>query len=153
MGHGETGLEVLSRDESLALASRSPVGRVALVVGGAPVVVPVNFALFQGDVVFRTSSASKLLAAVVGAVVSFEVDHFEPSTRSGWSVLISGPASEIVDTDVRAAVDRLAIDSWVADSQRYVRIAARVVSGRRLDPEAGGDAGWFTDWDLGMPPG
>lgn len=147
------GLEVVPRDEALRLAATVPLGRVAVIVAGTPVMVPVNFRLLAGDVVFRTASDSKLLAAVTGAVVSFEVDEFDPGSRSGWSVLISGPASEVLDPAERAAADRLEIDSWAGDWDRYVRVASRVVSGRRLRRGAPAAGDWLGDWDVGFQPG
>lgn len=151
MSTDENGLEVIPREEALRLARTKAVGRVALVVTGAPVVVPVNFGVLEEDVVFRTASASKLLAAASGSVISFEVDEFDPAARTGWSVLVSGPAAEIVEEQERAAADALAIESWAGPFDRYVRIASRVVTGRRLRRGATGGHEWFTDWDLGRP--
>jgi nitroimidazol reductase NimA-like FMN-containing flavoprotein (pyridoxamine 5'-phosphate oxidase superfamily) len=124
-------MEVLSRDECLALLRNAALGRVAMIVGGVPVVVPVNFAVLGEDVVFRTGTGSKLVAAVERSPLSFEVDAFDVTARSGWSVLVTGGASEITRPDELAAAAALGLQSWVAGRERYIRIRSEAVSGRR----------------------
>ncbi len=75
--------EVLSRDECLRLMSEVPIGRVAVIVGEVPVVVPVNFSLPGEDIVFRTAPGTKLVAAVSRSAVSFEVDAVKRRARDG----------------------------------------------------------------------
>src|SRR5262249_15027106 len=56
-----TQLEVLDRDECLALLARESLGRLAVVSDdGRPYVFPVNFALDGAAVVFRTDHGTKL---------------------------------------------------------------------------------------------
>jgi nitroimidazol reductase NimA-like FMN-containing flavoprotein (pyridoxamine 5'-phosphate oxidase superfamily) len=126
------GMEVLGRDECLRLIAEAPVGRVAMVVGGVPVVLPVNFALLQGDVVFRTGTGTKLVAAVERSALTLEVDSIDVDTRTGWSVLVTGGASEITRPDELAAAAALDLQSWVPGLGRYIRIRSVAVSGRRL---------------------
>jgi len=125
-------MEVLSREECLDLVRGVPIGRVGMVVGGVPVIVPVNFALLGEDVVFRTGTGSKLIAAVRRSLLSVEVDEVDPVMRTGWSVLITGGASELVRPDEIAAADALGLDSWIPGRRRYIRVRSDSVSGRRL---------------------
>ena len=143
------GLEVLSREACLRLVRLVPVGRVGVVVGGIPVVVPVNFAIWGEDVVFRTGTGDKLVAAVSRNVVTFEVDSVDLGTRSGWSVLLTGGASEITRPDERAAVGELGLESWVPGRGRYIRIRADEVSGRRIVGTGHRGAIPETDWNWG----
>lgn len=143
------GLEVLTREECLTLIRGAPVGRVGVVVGGVPVVVPVNFALLDDDVVFRTGTGAKLVAAVTRSAVSFEVDAVDPLTHSGWSVLITGGASEITRPDQRAAAATLALESWIPGRERYIRIRTESVSGRRLAGRRTGTSIPEPEWDWG----
>jgi nitroimidazol reductase NimA-like FMN-containing flavoprotein (pyridoxamine 5'-phosphate oxidase superfamily) len=83
-------LSVLSRDECLRLLGGVAVGRVGLSIDALPVVLPVNFALFEEDIVFRTVEGTKFHAAAAGAVVAFEADSYEPGGTSGWGVVCSG---------------------------------------------------------------
>lgn len=129
-------LEAIPEDECLRLLSHATLGRVALSIGALPAVLPVNFAMDDGDVVLRTGSGSKLDAALAGSVVAFEVDSYDPVYHTGWSVLLTGVATVVTAKSELDRLDRLPLRPW-ASGQRdhYVRIARQVVSGRRLgDP-------------------
>ncbi len=99
-------------------------------VGGSPHVVPVNFTVDTDDgggVMFRTDQGTKLRAAERGQV-AFEADHYDPATRSGWSVVIHGEAEEVVP-----APTDLPVDPWAGgDKAHWVRIRATTVTGRRV---------------------
>src|SRR4029453_19307331 len=84
-----TGLEVLDHDECLRLLAADEVGRLALVDGGAPVVFPVNYGLDGEAIVFRTAPGTKLAVGPRGPV-AFEVDAFDRTTRTGWSIVATG---------------------------------------------------------------
>jgi nitroimidazol reductase NimA-like FMN-containing flavoprotein (pyridoxamine 5'-phosphate oxidase superfamily) len=142
-------LEVLSRDECLRLMAQVPIGRVAVVVGSIPVVVPVNFALYGDDIVFRTGTGTKLLAALGRSIVSFEADAVDKVNRSGWSVLVTGKATEITRPDELEAVDALGLESWVEHRHHWVRIHCEIVTGRRVRGLRSSPAVPETDWDWG----
>lgn len=128
-----SGMEVLSREASLRLLERVPVGRVVVSEHALPVAFPVNFALLDGDIVFRTSTGSKLGAAVHKAVLAFEADEIDPDLCSGWSVLVQGWASLITRPDELARAEALGLHSWTPTTRgHFVRIHAEMVSGRRL---------------------
>jgi hypothetical protein len=131
------GMEVLSREECLALLAGSPIGRVIVTMSALPAAFPVNFAVHDGDIVFRTGQGTKLQAAVRNAVVAFEVDGFEPFGHTGWSVLVTGRATEITDTSLAAAGEGLALGPWLPTRlAAFVRIGTDMMSGRRLSLEA-----------------
>lgn len=127
----------LSATECLALLRDAAVGRVGTSADALPVVLPVNFVLDDDTVVFRTVPGTKLDAAVAGRVVAFEVDGSDPAHEVGWSVLIRGIAREVTDADELARVRALPLRSWArhGDSDRYVRIQAELVTGRRVVPD------------------
>ena len=128
-----SGMEVLSRETSLRLLEGVPVGRVVVSEHALPVAFPVNFALLGGDIVFRTSTGSKLGAAMNRAVVAFEADCIDPDTCSGWSVLVQGWASLLTRPDELGVAEALGLHSWAPGTRGYfVRIHAEMVSGRRL---------------------
>lgn len=129
------GLEVLGRDDCLALLARCPVGRVVVTEQALPAAFPVNYALLGEDVVFRTRAGSKLEAASAEAVVAFEADEIDPVGETGWSVLIQGWAGLIVDAAELARVDALRVRPWAPGPDfHYVRIRSEIVSGRRVLP-------------------
>ena len=109
------------------------IGRAAVTVGALPAIFPVNFAVLDGDVVFRTGPGTKLDAAVAGAVIAFEIDHFDAFSHTGWSVLVVGTARPITDPGEQARAEHLPLTPW-ADGRRdtFVRIHAAKVTGREL---------------------
>lgn len=134
MALDRNGLEILSREECLRLLATVPVGRVAVSVGALPAILPVNFVVLDGDVVFRTAPGSKLDAAVRNAVVAFEADAVDAVYHTGWSVLVVGVAEEVTDPESLRAVDALPLEPWALDglADHVVRIRTQTISGRRL---------------------
>lgn len=134
MGRDRNGLAVLGRDECLALLRHSDLGRVAVSVGALPAVFPVNYRMLGDDVVFRTGTGSKLHAAVTNAIVAFEVDAVDREHRAGWSVLVTGTASELLDPREIANADGLGLEPWLQGPlSRWVRVRTQMLSGRRLE--------------------
>ena len=127
------GLEVLSWAQCLRLIRRRTIGRVVLSVDSLPAAFPVNYGFLDDDVVFRTAPASKLSAALEGAVVAFQVDRLDPVLQSGWSVLVRGRADVLSDPDDLIRAGRLGLRP-TAPGERpfFVRIRSEMVSGRRF---------------------
>ena len=127
------GLEILSTNECLDLLRSRTFGRVAVQIGDAPAILPVNDALLNDEVVFRTDPGTKLSAALMRTMVAFEVDDTDPITRGGWSVLVVGYSEEIRDRATRARVDALGLEPWVTEGLDFVvHIRTRTITGRRL---------------------
>jgi nitroimidazol reductase NimA-like FMN-containing flavoprotein (pyridoxamine 5'-phosphate oxidase superfamily) len=127
------GLEILTADECRGLLSSHAVGRVAVRIGEAPSILPVTYALLDGDVVFRADPGTKLSAAVMGVMVAFEVDDIDTESRAGSSVLVTGFVEEIRDRATLDRVDALPLEPWVAEGRDFVvRIHTRTITGRRL---------------------
>jgi nitroimidazol reductase NimA-like FMN-containing flavoprotein (pyridoxamine 5'-phosphate oxidase superfamily) len=127
-------MEILSDGECIDLVRQVPVGRIAVTVGALPVIFPVNFAVVDSAVVFRTPEGTKLAAATNGVVVAFEVDSYAVDGRSGWSVMVQGVASEVTDPASLRAVNSALLDAWALDgaADHVVRIELHRVSGRRF---------------------
>lgn len=128
------GLRVLDAQECRLRLEGHPVhvGRVAFVSDGYPVVLPVNYQVIDGDVVFRTGIGSKLDAALRGAPLSFQVDAVDPAWEEGWSVLVKGRAEELTGEALQR-VRRRALRPWGPGTKpRYLRVVAEHVSGRQI---------------------
>ncbi len=125
-------LEVLSRDECLALIARVPVGRLGVSIQALPAILPVNFALLGDRIFIRSVPDTKLDAATAQNVVAFEVDGYDPAGSWGWSVLVRGVASEITDPADLAKVRALPLRAWGFNdaADRFLAIEATLVSGR-----------------------
>ncbi len=134
MTTGTAGLEVLPREECLALLASVHVGRVVFTERALPAIEPVNFALDDGTIVFRVDSESALAAATrCKAVVAFEADHFEEGGRTGWSVTAVGRWRRVEDPDKIARLCRLRVRPWLqGGDDHFVEIELTQVTGRRL---------------------
>ena len=86
---------MLERDECIDLLTHeSFVGRLGLIVDGRPLILPVNYMVDRGTVVFSTAGGTKLNAIVGGADVAFEVESTDRFvTRSGASSCGAVPRS------------------------------------------------------------
>jgi nitroimidazol reductase NimA-like FMN-containing flavoprotein (pyridoxamine 5'-phosphate oxidase superfamily) len=125
--------EVLTVDECWERMRRSSVGRLAFVVDGWPVVLPVNYAIDGTDVMVRSGPGSKLAAARQTSQMSLEVDAIDPVYRSGWSVLVFGLAEDVSHPAEVARLEQLALRSWAATPpMEWIRIRPASVTGRHL---------------------
>lgn len=127
------GLEILPFDECLRLLASVPVGRVGFIADGELIILPVNHVVDGQCVAFRTTYGSKLSAAEGQHLASFEADHYDERTRSGWSVVVTGSA-EVVDAE--ADVQRLScrgLHPWVTAVQHpfWLRIRPTSITGRQ----------------------
>jgi uncharacterized protein len=128
-----SGLEVLTRDESLYLLGTVPVARIGLSMGALPVVLPVNFAIDGEEIVVRTSEGTKLDAAVAHAVVAVQADDFDAMSHTGWSVLVQGTSRLLTLPGEIERAGRLALRPWSGEvGDRFVAITTELVSGRRI---------------------
>ena len=141
------GLEVLPLAQCLSLLRSRPLGRLAYVDAGSPVIVPVNYLMDGHHVVLRTLAGGKLDTAIMGGAVAFQIDDHDPSRGTGWSVLVKGHAELVDDDDDVTREYAQQLDSWAAVDERgdvaWIRIDADEISGRRLRRRdrvpAGGD--------------
>ncbi len=129
-----TGIEMIDRKGCLALLGAEDVGRIAILEGGAPLIVPVNYAMDGEAIVFRTGEGSKLSASR-GGPACFEIDGVDHEHHRGWSVVARGTIEEITRRDgpTFARVQALA-QPWINERSHVVRLAAWSLTGRRVGP-------------------
>lgn len=134
-------IEVLDRAECWRRLASQPVGRIAFVDAGMPHVLPVNFAVDDDTILFRTSSL--FARTPLPAPVSFEVDQYSPDTATGWSIVAHGPLTRVVDPDHVAACERSGLVGWAPGERNHwfrirpSRITGRVVGRRRRNDGQG----------------
>ncbi|MEO3791662.1 pyridoxamine 5'-phosphate oxidase family protein [Nonomuraea sp. B10E15] len=131
-------LEVLDREECLRLIESGGIGRVAFNGSHGPTVLPVNYKLHDGDIVFRTAAGGAmdedLRSGVKGVdiVIAFEIDRIDEVNREGWSVLVQGPAHHVPAEEVADAAGS-GVTPWAGGERLlYVRISPRQITGRRI---------------------
>lgn len=126
-------LEVLGEDECHRLLAGAVIGRLAYTEGALPAIQPVHFTVHRGRVLIPTSAGSKVAAASQGTVVAFEVDDFDPESRTGWNVTVVGHSQVVSAPADVAALDRLGVAGWApADVPCYIAVDTTVVRGRRI---------------------
>ena len=119
--------------ECLDLLHGGIVGRVAVSTALGPRIVPVNYAMYDDAIVFRTSPYSELGSLARGSEAAFEIDHIDYDRHQGWSVVALGrleavPADEL--EDVRKVWEPR---PWAGGVRNlYLKLTWREISGRRL---------------------
>lgn len=131
------GLAVLDREDCMQRLFEAAVGRVAFVLAGRPVVLPVNYVVVERKAVaFRTTQGSKLSTAErEWRTVAFEIDDYDPTSRTGWSVLVQGRMREVLDIIEKHQLDELSLQTW-PDRVRHphwIWISIDRISGRAID--------------------
>ncbi|MDA8359928.1 MAG: pyridoxamine 5'-phosphate oxidase family protein [Actinomycetota bacterium] len=126
-------LEVLEPAECLERLSPGGVGRVVFDEPRGPVALPVNYRLVADAIYFRTGTGSIATVLEQAATVSMEVDHLDESRHEGWSVLVTGTASVVTDSDELARVEAAGVEPWAGGDRHLVgKIPVTVISGRRI---------------------
>ncbi len=134
-------LQTLTRPECLALLAEHQLGRVVVSGGVAqlPLIRPVNYVFDQAteSVVFRTARGSKFHALMQSARACFEIDAFDPHTRTGWSVIVAGITEQVTRPGDLRHLEAALPNSWAAgEKPHWLSIRAWTVSGRRIVPPA-----------------
>jgi nitroimidazol reductase NimA-like FMN-containing flavoprotein (pyridoxamine 5'-phosphate oxidase superfamily) len=137
----------LDQAECLRLISPGGVGRIAFSGRFGPTVLPVNYKLHEGTIVFRTVEDSPtdedLRTGIANAEykVAFEIDDFSMAAREGWSVLIQGALHHVESEAERASVRESGVQPWASGPRDlYLRVIPSRITGRRItrQPAASG---------------
>ena len=107
-------------------------GRVAWNAPEGPQLLPVTYAVYAGDVVFRTSPYGALSQLRRRTNVAFEIDDIDEEHGTGWSVLVLGSAKAVANTDDLARLwSSDVIVPWASGTRNlFIAITARTVTGR-----------------------
>ncbi|MEU7747645.1 pyridoxamine 5'-phosphate oxidase family protein [Nonomuraea sp. NPDC049158] len=131
-------LESLDPEECLKLIEPGGIGRVAFNGSHGPTVLPVNYKLHHGFIVFRTAPGGPMDQDLrtgtegVEIKVGFEVDRIDDAQREGWSVLIQGPAHHISPDELPEVTDS-DVTPWAGGERPlYIRIVPHQITGRRI---------------------
>jgi nitroimidazol reductase NimA-like FMN-containing flavoprotein (pyridoxamine 5'-phosphate oxidase superfamily) len=138
-GTGRRVLEHLDEAECLRLISAGGVGRLAYSGRYGPTVLPVNYRMHEGSILFRTAQDSPteedLRTGIAHAeyLVAFEIDQIDAGAREGWSVLIQGSAHHVDSEDERASVASAEVEPWPeGEREHFIRITPARITGRRV---------------------
>jgi nitroimidazol reductase NimA-like FMN-containing flavoprotein (pyridoxamine 5'-phosphate oxidase superfamily) len=123
----------LDKAECLRLLAGSEIGRVVFSDAALPAAQPVTYLLDDEEIVFCTGGGSKLAAATRNAVVAFQVDEIDTSTRTGWAVLGVGEAYEVTVPERLAELAERMPAPWAPNRTAHtIAIPLQRLTGRRL---------------------
>jgi nitroimidazol reductase NimA-like FMN-containing flavoprotein (pyridoxamine 5'-phosphate oxidase superfamily) len=126
-------LESLPLDACLRHLRNANVGRIALVVDGDPIILPVNYRLVEPAsgplLALRTRPGGVIDEAP--SSVAFEIDAIDPVHHRGWSVLVRGELMHATRTSPEFG-ERYDPDSWLSDRESWMLVDPWAISGREL---------------------
>jgi nitroimidazol reductase NimA-like FMN-containing flavoprotein (pyridoxamine 5'-phosphate oxidase superfamily) len=130
-------MNVLSADECFSLLATHEIGRIGVLAGGYPLILPVNYRLDGTTVVIRTHPGT-ILQSAEHANVTFEVDDVDRRARSGWSVLIRAQAEDVGEEHRAELIERTHrtdVQPWAPGAKdHWIRLITHEISGRRIVP-------------------
>jgi hypothetical protein len=117
-------------------------GRVVFTRAALPAIRPVNHIVDDGEIVIRTRRLAGIGTALAAAdpgldevpelVVAYEADLIDPTTRLGWTVVVTGIATTITDPARLARIEQR-LHPWVDSAMdTAIAIAPEIVTGLRL---------------------
>lgn len=121
----------LDEAECRRLIAPGGTGRVVFLTPRGPAAVPVTYAVFRDQIVFRTA-AEGTLAGLAGSEIGFEVDRTDDERHGGWSVLVVGRVCRINHPAELSRIYQL-VKPWAGDDRRIcLRVETEHISGRRV---------------------
>ncbi len=137
--YDRNGLEILSADECQSLLKQGYLGRIGIVTYSQghpiPLVLPVNYCVDGGDIVFRFAQGTKLQSIATGRDAAFEIDDIENTYQTGWSVVVLGPAQVMNTQEELDHAKTLPLKPWATGRTPdwvWVRLTPKEITGRRI---------------------
>lgn len=125
-------LAALDLEQCRHLIEPGGVGRVAVVGPEELSVLPVNYRVVDGDIVFRTDEPHRYEHQTEDKV-AFEVDRIDDALAEGWSVVARGPIEVVHDEQERARLLAHGPVPWAGGKRDVVvRIRPQRFTGRRI---------------------
>ncbi|SEG99860.1 hypothetical protein SAMN05444920_114136 [Nonomuraea solani] len=128
-------LETLDEAACLRLIEPGGIGRVAFSGSHGPTVLPVNYRMHGGAIVFRTAVGGPMDKDLrtglegVDLLIAFQIDNIDEARREGWSVLVQGPAHHVPPEE---AADS-GVTPWAGgERQLCISIIPQRITGRRI---------------------
>jgi uncharacterized protein len=120
-----------SEDEGGRRLDGATLGRLVSSFAGEPEIFPVNYAVQDRTVLFRTAEGTKLFSAVTNSVVLFEADDHD--VAEGWSVIVRGRARVLRTAAEIEEAERAQLMPWTATLKKhYVRVTPSDITGRQF---------------------
>ncbi len=128
-------LTSLSEQDCRALLPSRRVGRLGVIAGGYPMIIPVNY-LMDGNTVVIRSRMGETVRSADHADVTFQVDSVDETARTGWTLLVRGRAAVVTNEDTDPTADRtrrLDLQPYApGHDEVWIRIEQVGIAGRRV---------------------
>ena len=126
---GREPTRALTESECWERILAAPYGRIAAAAADEIDIFPINHAVLDGAIVFRTAAGTKLLELTIRQRVAFEVDGADAA--EAFSVVVKGEAEEFDRDAETLAAEDAGVTPWAPEPKdRWVRITPTGVSGR-----------------------
>lgn len=127
-------IEPIPLEDCLGLLRQNQVGRIAVIVNGWPIVLPVNYRLVETLgltwIALRTRPGNVIDQASMN--VAFEIDGIDSVHQQGWSVLARGTLHH-VDPDAADFRERFDSEPWLtAECDAWLIVQPFSIEGRQL---------------------
>lgn len=132
-------LRQLPLDECEQRLRQQSVGRVAWNAPDGPQLLPVNYAYYNKEIVFRTASEGVISQLAHRTNVAFEIDGVDEEARRGWSVVVRGTAERVTQAyDLVELWTKTGPVPWAAGTRTlHIAITPRTITGRDVIALAG----------------
>jgi nitroimidazol reductase NimA-like FMN-containing flavoprotein (pyridoxamine 5'-phosphate oxidase superfamily) len=137
-------VERLDEAECLRLLGIRGLGRLVYNSRYGPMALPVEYAMHEGSVVFRTTQDTftdeDLRTGIAHAEyhVALEVDQIDLAAREGWTVLVRGAAHHLDTEAERASILSTGVEPWTeGEPEHAIRINPASIWGHRIRLSAG----------------
>jgi nitroimidazol reductase NimA-like FMN-containing flavoprotein (pyridoxamine 5'-phosphate oxidase superfamily) len=128
-------IRTIPEQQCRELLTTTTVGRVAFVDDDGQQLIPLNFAVIDDEIYFRTAPES-LLDGLAGGHrdVAFGVDYHSGSSRDAWNVTVRGSTSRVSDPDVyQQVMSWPRLRPWAGGERGVViHLKVRSIAGRRV---------------------
>jgi uncharacterized protein len=123
----------LTPQECWDLLATTDLGRLAVCLGEAPEIFPVNYVVAHGTVVFRTAAGLKHVSARLNRLVTLEADGVDLEKGVAWSVVVKGRGHDMSDAPESDLARTLSLYPMHSGPKPlFVRIEPDSVTGRRF---------------------
>jgi hypothetical protein len=123
----------LTPQDCWTLLGTTDLGRLAMCLGEAAEIFPVNYVVAHGTVVFRTAAGLKHVSARLNRLLTFEADGVDRDAGVAWSVVVKGRGHDMTEGPEADFARTLDLHP-MHDGRKplFVRIEPESVTGRRF---------------------
>jgi nitroimidazol reductase NimA-like FMN-containing flavoprotein (pyridoxamine 5'-phosphate oxidase superfamily) len=126
-------VEHLTAAECRQLLKTTTIGRLGYSTSNGPRIVPMNYTVAGGRLLFRTTPDTEAGRCANRCQVAFEVDQIDEPRHAGWSVLVTGEANQITPREWELLDIFQTPDPWAeGEHPLLLQLPLTTMTGRRV---------------------